>query len=277
MSKMSSEADQTRSAVVSVVPGHAEVDTGSYAASAEMVLKDEPDEGKPRRSRLRFQTPDTYEGRIENGASGGLLPSDDEKPAAWDGDDDDLASVGSSASSSSSAASSSRSLSFEPNLPRHRSEVSSPASIGEGGTGTGSVASRTPRRLPKVQARPPQLITHLPLAEWEAMQTFDELPRNWYERTKLGRSKGQEEGMICECRYRHGELHLPSLRRVGSVGLAEALIIALNLLLHTAPRLAGDNPALVACSEDSGCINRLTQVECLASDCHCKEHCQNQR
>lgn len=32
-----------------------------------------------------------------------------------------------------------------------------------------------------------------------------------------------------------------------------------------------------ACGEHSGCINRLTQVECLASDCRSKGHCQNQR
>ncbi|KAI8455067.1 hypothetical protein BY996DRAFT_7055791 [Phakopsora pachyrhizi] len=38
----------------------------------------------------------------------------------------------------------------------------------------------------------------------------------------------------------------------------------------------GDDIAL-ACSEDSGCINYLTQIECLTGECKCGEMCQNQR
>jgi len=32
-----------------------------------------------------------------------------------------------------------------------------------------------------------------------------------------------------------------------------------------------------ACGPYSDCINRLTQVECLAEDCRCRSYCQNQR
>jgi len=32
-----------------------------------------------------------------------------------------------------------------------------------------------------------------------------------------------------------------------------------------------------ACTDESGCINRLTQVECLRDVCRCGEHCANQR
>lgn len=33
----------------------------------------------------------------------------------------------------------------------------------------------------------------------------------------------------------------------------------------------------MACGEGSDCINRLTQVECLESECRCGGSCQNQR
>lgn len=39
----------------------------------------------------------------------------------------------------------------------------------------------------------------------------------------------------------------------------------------------GEDPSHWACGEDSGCINRLTQVECPKDDCRCKKYCQNQR
>ncbi|PWN43075.1 hypothetical protein IE81DRAFT_312660 [Ceraceosorus guamensis] len=234
-----SSEEERRAAAGALESRPDEVEMRSCAPTAQLVVKEESDSEKPKRSKLRFQTPSAHSSHASVDDKNGLLPSDDEKAPAWD-EHEDSASVGSSASESSSSASSSRSLSFEPKAEPYQSTASSSASPIKSAASSGP--SKAPRRQPKEPARPPQLIQHLPLAEWEAMQTFDELPRNWYERAKLGRSKGQEEGMVCECRYR-----------------------------------SGDDPALVACSEDSGCINRLTQVECLASDCQCKEHCQNQR
>lgn len=35
--------------------------------------------------------------------------------------------------------------------------------------------------------------------------------------------------------------------------------------------------ARLACSQDSGCINYLTQIECLESECRCRHMCRNQR
>lgn len=32
-----------------------------------------------------------------------------------------------------------------------------------------------------------------------------------------------------------------------------------------------------ACGEDSSCMNRLMQIECVQGDCKCGENCQNQR
>ncbi|PWN35572.1 SET domain-containing protein, partial [Meira miltonrushii] len=88
-----------------------------------------------------------------------------------------------------------------------------------------------------------QTIEHLPLAKDEALRTFEEMKDNWYQNHKVGRSRGYEkEAMVCECHYRHG----------------------------------ADDP-MMACGEDAGCINRLTQVECRASDCNCGDYCQNRR
>lgn len=90
---------------------------------------------------------------------------------------------------------------------------------------------------------PTQTIEHLPIAKNEALSTFEEMKDNWYQNHKVGRSRGYEkEAMVCECHYRHGV----------------------------------DDP-MMACGEDAGCINRLTQVECKASDCNCGEYCQNRR
>ena len=90
---------------------------------------------------------------------------------------------------------------------------------------------------------PTQYATHLPRGESKALKTFERLKANWYQNSKVGRSRGhKKEAMVCECRYRYGI----------------------------------DDPA-IACSEDADCINRLTQVECLKAECNCREHCQNQR
>lgn len=49
-----------------------------------------------------------------------------------------------------------------------------------------------------------------------------------------------------------------------------------DLLWPVSRSLGIDDPGQ-ACGEDSDCINRLTQVECLESECRCRHHCQNQR
>lgn len=111
-------------------------------------------------------------------------------------------------------------------------------------------SSRSPSPAPapapvaqkKQQMLVPQLIGHLPRAEGDALRTFIELKSCTYQNAQLGRSRAVEEGMACECAYVQGE----------------------------------DEP-YVACGSGSDCINRLTQIECLESECKCASHCQNQR
>ncbi|EPQ30936.1 uncharacterized protein PFL1_01834 [Pseudozyma flocculosa PF-1] len=107
-----------------------------------------------------------------------------------------------------------------------------------------SASSSADRKVRKsASAMPPQLITHLPRAEREAMTTFVELPSNDYHDKKLGRTRGRfQEAMVCDCSFTPGV----------------------------------DDESL-ACSAYSDCINRATQIECTASDCNCGEYCQNQR
>lgn len=90
---------------------------------------------------------------------------------------------------------------------------------------------------------PTQFANHLPRAESKAIKTFESLKNNSYQNAKVGQSRGYEkEAMVCECRYRHGMDDL-----------------------------------ILACTEEADCINRLTQVECLKSECNCGQYCQNQR
>ncbi|OAV87654.1 hypothetical protein PTTG_08628 [Puccinia triticina 1-1 BBBD Race 1] len=86
-----------------------------------------------------------------------------------------------------------------------------------------------------------QLITELPQANAEALKTFTQIHQNWYQNKSLGTTKQLEDAMICDCSWS-----------------------------------AGDDPSW-ACSEHSGCINYLTQIECLQEQCRCRDKCQNQR
>ncbi|KAI5119568.1 hypothetical protein M0805_005632 [Coniferiporia weirii] len=88
----------------------------------------------------------------------------------------------------------------------------------------------------------PQLIDYLPRAEAEALKMFEELSGNHYQYSTLGRSREALESMTCDCQFVPGE----------------------------------DDPD-TACGEESDCINRLTQVECVEGDCRCRAHCRNQR
>ncbi|GJJ09368.1 hypothetical protein Clacol_003590 [Clathrus columnatus] len=88
----------------------------------------------------------------------------------------------------------------------------------------------------------PQLIGHLSRAEEVALKTFTQISDNVYQYRTLGLSRQADEGFTCDCTYEPGI----------------------------------DEP-YIACGEGSDCINRLTQVECLEDDCHCRSYCQNQR
>ncbi|KAH7907254.1 hypothetical protein BJ138DRAFT_522413 [Hygrophoropsis aurantiaca] len=109
----------------------------------------------------------------------------------------------------------------------------------------GSSESNTPAPTSapsKPRPAGPQLIGDLPRAETEALATFVQMPANHYQYGTLGRSREALESMTCDCQFEPGV----------------------------------DGPE-VACGHDSDCINRLTQVECLAEDCRCRNYCQNQR
>lgn len=102
-----------------------------------------------------------------------------------------------------------------------------------------STPSTTPTPRP---SGGPQLIGHLMKAEEAAMKTFTQIFDNIYQYKTLGLSRQADEGFTCDCTYEPGI----------------------------------DAP-YIACGEGSDCINRLTQVECLEDDCHCRSFCQNQR
>ncbi|KDN39839.1 SET domain-containing protein [Tilletiaria anomala UBC 951] len=87
-----------------------------------------------------------------------------------------------------------------------------------------------------------QLVTHLPKVDEEALETFREVESNVYFSNKIGRSKGQMDGMVCDCVFNPKQLS-----------------------------------GLVACGDEAECINRLTQIECCEETCLCREHCQNLR
>ncbi|KAF8905611.1 hypothetical protein CPB85DRAFT_914875 [Mucidula mucida] len=99
-----------------------------------------------------------------------------------------------------------------------------------------------PSKKKKKAPLPVQLIGDLPIARAEALSTFTEMKLNWYQSQRMGLSRETMESMNCDCTFKPGR----------------------------------DEP-YIACGHNSDCINRLTQVECLAGECRCKEFCQNQR
>ena len=84
----------------------------------------------------------------------------------------------------------------------------------------------------------PQLIGHLPDESGAALRTFEEIPACVYQYARMGRTRGHDDP-ACECSLAHGVEY--------------------------------------ACTDEANCINRLTQVECLADVCRCRRHCRNQR
>ncbi|KDQ16923.1 hypothetical protein BOTBODRAFT_30310 [Botryobasidium botryosum FD-172 SS1] len=87
---------------------------------------------------------------------------------------------------------------------------------------------------------PPTLIGHLPRSEEQALETFEAIPDCIYQSNAIGRNPQQEDESGCDCTY---------------------------------------DPATPqsACGYGSNCINRLTMMECLDSECKARSHCQNQR
>ncbi len=59
------------------------------------------------------------------------------------------------------------------------------------------------RRAPKPEVVP-QIVFHLPEAHDEAVKTYTDVTSNVYRSGKLGRSKGQMDGMQCDCHYDPG-------------------------------------------------------------------------
>lgn len=102
------------------------------------------------------------------------------------------------------------------------------------------LVSASSARKPKAKP-PPQLVTHLPLAEQAAMSTFQQITFNDYHDKKLGRPPGKfDDYMICDCN----------------------------------PNTHNED---MACTDYSGCINRMTQIECSSSKCRWGKLCRNQR
>ncbi|SCV73160.1 BQ2448_7085 [Microbotryum intermedium] len=104
---------------------------------------------------------------------------------------------------------------------------------------------RRPAKKPKkVQVvSEPQLISDLPLAEDQAGRSYTEISDCTYANKTLGNlAYFDEDSTRCECSYTAG---LPDIEQ--------------------------------ACGEESQCVNRLMQIECVAGDCRCGQRCQNQR
>ncbi|POY71556.1 putative Histone-lysine N-methyltransferase [Rhodotorula taiwanensis] len=110
-------------------------------------------------------------------------------------------------------------------------------------TTTTTTTPRAKGKKKKVEESVPQFIGDLPLAEEEAARTFEELEFSTYFSKSLGDVKYYEaEEAQCDCSYN--------------------------------PNWPLDEQA---CGVHSNCMNRLMQMECLAGDCRCGRHCQNQR
>lgn len=80
---------------------------------------------------------------------------------------------------------------------------------------------------------------------FQALNSFVRLETCTYQNRNIGLAKTQEDNFTCECKF-------------------DPASVALD-------------PSHHACGEESGCINRLTQVECDPSECRTKHLCQNQR
>ncbi|SCZ94660.1 BZ3500_MvSof-1268-A1-R1_Chr12-3g04028 [Microbotryum saponariae] len=103
---------------------------------------------------------------------------------------------------------------------------------------------RPAKKTKKVQVvSEPQLIKDLPLAEDQAGRSYTEISDCTYANKSLGNlAYFDEDSTRCECSYTAG---FPVLEQ--------------------------------ACGEESQCVNRLMQIECVAGDCRCGQRCQNQR
>ena len=130
----------------------------------------------------------------------------------------------------------------EPTL-KQESDGESELDTPSGSTSPSRSPSPTPEQVKRVSKKngkkgeqhPVQLIGDLPRAEADALRTFMELRQCEYQNARIGRSRNLEEGFACECKDSEDG----------------------------------------ACGAGSDCINRLTQIECLDSEC--RPSCLNQR
>ncbi|KAG0146074.1 hypothetical protein CROQUDRAFT_44884 [Cronartium quercuum f. sp. fusiforme G11] len=135
--------------------------------------------------------------------------------------------------------------SYEPVPTSLDSDIPDPSSVRRRG--------RKPKTQDKQTKKSPspdvQLILDLREVTAQAVKTFEVLDKNWYQYKNLGKTKAPEDSMICDCSWSPGQ---------------------------SLSSQSGDD-ADVACTQESGCINMLTQVECLEDECRCRKMCQNQR
>lgn len=126
-------------------------------------------------------------------------PSSSRSPSA---SSSSTAAVAPPAASSSSSSSSSPSSSLDG---KARDAADGPGAIKLTQVATSLPPARKKKAAAANVETPPQIIDHLPVANDEALSTFTRLQDNWYANKHIGRSKGHEWGLVCECNYRPGE------------------------------------------------------------------------
>jgi hypothetical protein len=67
-------------------------------------------------------------------------------------------------------------------------------------------AAKAAKKEGKAEPVPIPLISHLPEAGAEAQETFIKLEGNHHQYKSIGRSNQDEDSMICDCSYKHGQL-----------------------------------------------------------------------
>lgn len=75
-------------------------------------------------------------------------------------------------------------------------------------------AAKAAKKEVKAEPVPIPLISHLPEAGAEAQETFTKLEGNHHQYKTLGRSNQDEDSMICDCSYKHGQSAFPCVPRV---------------------------------------------------------------
>ena len=112
---------------------------------------------------------------------------------------------------------------------------------------------------------PPILIGDLPSADVDARKVFAEIQNNTYENKSLGKQKQAEDPLPCDC---NADL---------SLGGLSPSAVSRGRTYDLPFQIEGVQGPHRACGEYADCINRLTQTECMESECRAKSYCQNQR